>query len=423
MQYFKQKVQEIKGTPRKWVFIFVVGLLLFTLVITLFLTARGAARQPEVANSPVSKGTSTPLGQKVTPTPLAPTPTPLEQEATPTPLVPTPTPTPPPPSGLHVQGNLLVNGQGQQIVLHGVNRAGAEYSCVKNNQFMDGPYDEASVQAMAAWHMNVVRLPINEHCWLGTAGVPAAYGGKNYQQFVTDYVDLFNRYGIYVILDMHQSGVGDGTTNAQLANRANSITFWQSVSTVFKENSGVLFDLVNEPHDVSWECWQDQAACDGTFTGMQQLITAIRETGAPQVILLGGLAYANDLTGWLTHMPSDPLHNLVASWHVYPDLNYCNSTSCYDSQIAPVLAQVPVIAGEVGESVYGNVCGVDKSNTVFDWLDAHKTGYLAWTWNTWGSSCEDLSLITDYSGTPKAPNGVNFKNRLAAFNKNPSSIR
>jgi hypothetical protein len=31
---------------------------------------------------------------------------------------------------LHVSGNELVNADGQQVVLHGVDRSGGEYSCV-----------------------------------------------------------------------------------------------------------------------------------------------------------------------------------------------------------------------------------------------------------------------------------------------------
>ncbi len=37
------------------------------------------------------------------------------------------------------------------------------------------------------------------------------------------------------------------------------------------------------------------------------MVTAIRSTGATQPIMLGGLSYANDLSGWLANEPSDPL--------------------------------------------------------------------------------------------------------------------
>ena len=85
-------------------------------------------------------------------------------------------------SGLRVSGNSLVNNQGQKVVLHGVNRSGAEYSCVQDDGFMDGPADESSVKAMADWKINAVRIPFNEHCWLGLAGTDP--GGVTYQKHI-----------------------------------------------------------------------------------------------------------------------------------------------------------------------------------------------------------------------------------------------
>jgi hypothetical protein len=36
--------------------------------------------------------------------------------------------------------------------------------------------------------MNVVRIPLNEDCWLGINGVNPAYGGYNYQKAIGDFV-------------------------------------------------------------------------------------------------------------------------------------------------------------------------------------------------------------------------------------------
>src|SRR5262245_24078155 len=77
------------------------------------------------------------------------------------------------PSGLHAAGNRIVDGGGQTVRLLGVNRSGAEFACAQGWGFFDGPSDAASVQAMAAWGINAVRLPMNEDCWLGINGVSA----------------------------------------------------------------------------------------------------------------------------------------------------------------------------------------------------------------------------------------------------------
>ena len=47
----------------------------------------------------------------------------------------------------------------------------------------------------------------------------------------------------------------------------NSITFWSQVAAIYKNDGRVLFELYNEPHDISWTVWksggQDQRGLDG----------------------------------------------------------------------------------------------------------------------------------------------------------------
>ena len=324
---------------------------------------------------------------------------------------------------LHVDGNVLKDANGKIVVLRGVNRSGTEYMCAEGRGIMDGRSDDEAVRAMVSWHINSVRIPLNEHCWLGLSDIKPEYAGENYREFIKNYVARLNRHGIYAILDLHWSGATLGkTANQPMPNAAYSRDFWHSVAATFKNNSGVLFDAFNEPHPdhssdefSAWNCWANGNACSGVSyeaVGMKKLVYEIRSAGAENIILLAGVRYANDLSQWLENKPDDPFDNLAASWHVYPNGNLCNTISCYDETIAPIINEVPLIATEVGESVEGNVCSVEDTNIVLNWLDEHNSGYLAWTWDTWGGNCENWSLITNYNGTPKAPNGVNFKEHL-----------
>ena len=87
------------------------------------------------------------------------------------------------------------------------------------------------------------------------------------------------------------------------------------------------------------------------------MVNAVRSTGATNVLMLGGVEWSNDLRQWLSHEPADPDHDLAASWHSY-NFNACCSQSCWTSPGAPVTAQVPVIAGEIGE----NDCAVTATS-------------------------------------------------------------
>ncbi len=316
-------------------------------------------------------------------------------------------------SGLSVSGNKIINQQGQQVILHGVNRSGAEYSCVTGNTVFDGPSDAASIQAMRSWKSDVVRIPLNEDCWLGINGVKT--GGFVYQQAIKKYVKLIHEQHMYVILELHWNAPGDekATGQKKMADADHSLSFWSDIATSFKNNQTVIFDVYNEPHDISWNCWKDSTSGDcGDIAGMQQLLDAVRKTGAKNVIMAGGLDYARDLSHWLEYKPNDPTGNLVASWHMYGNKKCEETGICWNtSVISHLIDNVPVIAGEFGESPDGSVCGTNTINTFVQWLDERRTGYVAWTWDTWGTSCGNLSLITDYNGTPKSPNGVTVKDQ------------
>ena len=86
-------------------------------------------------------------------------------------------------------------------MLHGVDRSGAEYECVTNRQVFDGPTNAASVQVMTSWHINAVRVPLNEDCWLGINGVIT--GRVTYRNAIKEYVKTLPSFGLYVILDLH----------------------------------------------------------------------------------------------------------------------------------------------------------------------------------------------------------------------------
>jgi aryl-phospho-beta-D-glucosidase BglC (GH1 family) len=323
--------------------------------------------------------------------------------ATPTPT-PGPTATPAPvPAGaalpLHVQGNKLVNSLGQNVALHGVNRMGTEYACVQGWGMSDGPNDAASIQAMKTWKINAVRIPMNEDCWLGINGVAAAYAGANYQQAIINYVNLLNQNGLYAILDLHWTAPGStrATQQVQMPDMDHSPTFWSQVATTFRGNNAAIFELFNEPHDISWSCWRNGGSCSGVsyqVAGMQTLLDAVRATGATNVIAQGGLGWSNDLSGWLANRPIDPLNNLAAAWHAY-NFNVCNSTSCYDSTAGPVAALFPILVTETGS----DTCNDGFNSMIMDWLDARGQSYFPWSWNA-GSGCS-MNLISDYySATP-----------------------
>ena len=316
----------------------------------------------------------------------------------------------PAPPAVQVSGTVLVTSGGTPIRVAGVNRSGSEYACAQGWGLFDGPTDDASIAAMAAWNIDAVRVPLNEDCWLGINGVNASYAGANYQNAIRGYVARLQAHGLDVVLDLHWGAAGSqlalGQEQAPDADHAPA--FWSSVGAAYKGVSGILFDLFNEPHDISWACWLNGCTTPAGWkaTGMQQLINAVRGAGATQPVIAEGLNWGGDLSGWLANRPTDPQHQLVAGWHIY-NFSGCNTASCWNSTVAPVAQQVPVLATEVGE----NDCAGGFLASLLPWADSHSIGYLAWAWDA-ASCTAGPSLISSYSGSATSY-GAAYKNWLA----------
>ncbi|MDQ1634364.1 MAG: endoglucanase [Frankiaceae bacterium] len=353
---------------------------------------------------------------------------------------------------IHVDGSQLKDENGQPVQLRGVNVSGTQYACtspVRDDSDPGNPKIEigygifdppsqadpgvmdANITAMKSWHVNAVRISLNEDCWLGINGVQPQFSGPQYQAAITDYVNRILAQGMYVILDLAFTAPGtelatydNGT--APMADRDHSPHFWSSVAATFQHSPGVLFDLYNEPHPdgnqnttAAWQCVRDGGTCAGvpfTAAGSQTMLDAVRAAGASNVVLVGGPQYAGVLDQWSAYKPADPLGQLAASSHIYfntpgtlesQDWSPCYQQSCWESQIAPLAKDVPVVIGEFGEHdcafdlLDGSGVVPEPQQPLLDWADKAGVSYLAWAWFA-GNCAGEPALISDYSGAPTA---------------------
>ena len=327
---------------------------------------------------------------------------------------------------LRVRGRWLVDGagRGHTVQLRGVNRSGLEYACIQGWGFFDSPHpdqiDDASmIAAMKAWDINAVRVPLNEDCWLGV-NAPARFSGPAYRRIVRRYVAALNAAGLYVILDLHWAAPGryPATGQIPMADADHAPAFWRSVAKTFKSDHALIFDLFNEPYGISWSCWRSGCRAPTAngrpgyrAAGMQQLVDAVRSSGARQPLLLGGIDWAGDLSGWLAHEPHDPAHRLLASEHNYGVLGPC--LAACQGAVAATHRRVPVVFGELGETD----CRHTYIDRMMRFADRRGISYLGWAWNavSGSASCDsEPSLITNYRGTP-TNYGVGFRDHFRAL--------
>jgi endoglucanase len=348
--------------------------------------------------------------------------------------------------GVHVNGSHFVNARGERVRLIGFNNSGAEYACIEGWGIFDvdtahnKSVPVSDVVAMTHWSgANAVRIQLNEQCWLGIGGVKPKYGGARYRRAVRGYVRELTGHGFAVVLNLHLSAPGsERSMNQEPMPDAHSVVFWHQVARSFRGNQAVLFDLFNEPWPLNqsrsakaWRCWRGGGcmlhSTNGPHryraVGMQRLIRAVRDAGARNVILAGGVNYASSLGKWLRYKPRDPDHNLAASIHLY-SFNGCTTARCYNGTPAAVARRVPLYIGEFGPDLtVGYSSGLDSScpasdvgHTGFDatlvqWARRHGASWTAWTWNPWGDC---WALVRDFAGHPTSPYGVRVRKALLA---------
>ena len=149
---------------------------------------------------------------------------------------------------------------------------------------------------------------------------------------------------------------------------------------------------------------------------MQQMLNAVRATGATNVVLTSTISYASATFDWLLSKPTDPIHQLGAVWHAYSvpayphQVNCVNMPECSATVMAGAqaikAAGYPVVITEYGDTIGGSTAPF--ASVLLPFADANDISYLGWTWDTWGGQTAN-DLITDAAGDPTQGFGTYVK--------------
>jgi hypothetical protein len=146
---------------------------------------------------------------------------------------------------------------------------------------------------------------------------------------------------------------------------------------------------------------------------MQQMYDAVRATGAENLVVIGGLYWAFDLSNVPRYRVAG--HNIMYATHPYggtPD----RAPNTWDGFWGSLTATDPVIATEFGDS---SKCDGGYSDQLIKYADAHNASWTAWAWyyggwHTADGGCSFPSLIDDWNGTPSSAGAV-VKNALSRY--------
>jgi hypothetical protein len=352
----------------------------------------------------------------------------------------------------------IADGNGKVVVLHGADESGTENYCttwgpppiVISPEGGPSPLTQDSLTAMKSWGLNIVRIPLNEDCWLGINGVDPSVGGANYQKPILDAVNLITKTnGMYAILDLHWAAPGNSVPTVQgaMPDLDHTVTFWQQVATAYRDNGSVVFDLFNEPQmssgtpDDQFKCWANgsTAASSGdcpmvgfAVAGMTQLLATVRQAGATNLVIMGGTGYSSQLGLWAKYVPTDTLSppNIAASWHVYDDQGGCTDTAatsvgtlCGASGLgadAVMTAGYPILVGETGYYSCPQAVGQAWWPIFLSWADAQGIGYVAWSWSD-GNNPQLLANTTSFTPGAIGPTYQTYLKCIATKTVTPAS--
>ncbi|KAI3615004.1 glycoside hydrolase family 5 protein [Moniliophthora roreri] len=286
----------------------------------------------------------------------------------------------------------------RKFTYFGVNQSGAEFGQGKIPGVKGTDYiwpAPSSIDYFVNQGFNFFRVPFQlERLTPPSIGITGAFDNTYFTDLQST-VNYITNKGATVAIEPHNFLIYNGAT---MSDTSQFQTFWRNLASKFANNNKVIFDLMNEPHDVP----ATQVAAM-----MQAGINGVRSAGATsQLILVEGTSWTG---AWrsLHFLESSTSANLLPEMHQYLDSDGSGtSPNCVSSTIgAERLADATNwlkqhnlrgFLGEIGvgsnptciSALFGALCSMAQSGS---WIGA--SYWAAGPW--WGTvrTCLFLTVI------------------------------
>ncbi len=344
---------------------------------------------------------------------------------------------------LHRDGQRIVDGKGQNIVLRGLGLggwmlqegymlktadfAGPQFAIRQKisevigeeatekwyQKYRDNGITKRDIDSLAHWGFNSIRLPMHYNLFTLPIEKEAALGQQTWLEEGFQRTDNLLRWcaenKIYLILDLHGAPGGQGndanisdydTSKPALwqaqANQDKMIALWKKIAERYRNEPWIGgYDIINEPN---WNfTGTNKNGCDETQNGplrelMKRTTEAIRSVDKNHLIIIEGNCWGNNYDGIF------PLwdENMALSFHKYWNHNTVQSIQKmldYRTQY-----NVPIWLGESGEN--SNVWFRDAIQL----METHNIGWAFWPMK----KIENIAGIASVSGNPGYEKLLNY---------------
>ncbi len=287
------------------------------------------------------------------------------------------------PLELLVEGNRILDANGKQIIFKGL--MPADPARLHNLNRFNKRFFEKMKKAGA----NIIRIPIHPENWVND---------KDYLwRYLDPIVDWVGELDMYVIIDWHyigniSTGKGENMPDIDVHPKELTSAFWKRVAAYFIDVPHVLFEIFNEPADITPTEWLKNA---------NEIVKIIRNQGAEQLIIVGGTDYGKNISWVANNQVEDK--NIIYASHIYP----AHLKSSWSYYFGDTSSKYPVLITEWGfidenrEKTQEYLVGdVDNYGQPFiNYLKERDIGWIAcWYDNKWEPQMfrRDFKQLTDY---------------------------
>ncbi|MGW0785378.1 cellulase family glycosylhydrolase [Streptomyces sp. NPDC002913] len=269
-------------------------------------------------------------------------------------------------TGLHVSNGRLVEGNGNDFVMRGVNHAHTWY-----------PGRTGAIGDIKAKGANTVRIVLSSgDRWTRTSASE-----------VTDLIGRCKQNRLICVLEVHDTtGYGEDGAATTLAR---AVDYWTGIKSALDgQENYVVINLGNEPYgNTGYERW----AAD-----TRSAIGRMRDAGFDHTLMVDAPNWGQDWSGTMkagaaSVFAADPDRNTVFSIHMYGV--YDTAAEVRDYLGAFVGAGLPIVVGEFGDN---HSDGNPDEDAIMSTAQSLRLGYLGWSWSGNGSGVEYLDMVNGF---------------------------
>ena len=259
---------------------------------------------------------------------------------------------------LHINGSKLLNEYNEEVRLTGVSNSEPPNNSEAIKEQGTTMYSEKSLHTLHTWGGNVFRIFMNKKYINWT--------GEQHNKLINDLKDAMDnmiKNDMYIILNWSPGG---------LANKEYAKAFFEEISSFYPNDPHIIYEIWNEPNDVTWEEVKEYA---------NYVIPFIRNESPDAVVIVGSPKWDSRLD----YVASSPLNidNIMYSHHTYMNqfndehISYLNQAlnanlPVFETECSSVETGMPV----------GSYTNSAQAYSFFKYLEHNNISFTYFSWDS-----------------------------------------